>query len=55
MEGSRAVEAESHGLDIDAQNPWRVGTGGADEGRGHDGGDRDVVLPFYFVDGLWLG
>ena len=52
VEGAGAVEAQGHGFDVDAQDPGRVGAGGADVGGGHDGGDGDVVLALYFVDGL---
>ena len=52
VEGAGAVELEGHGFDVDAEDPGRAGTGAADERGGGDGGDGDVVLALYFVDGL---
>lgn len=52
VEGAGAVEPEGHGFDVDAEDPGRAGAGAADERGGGDGGDGDVVLALYFVDGL---
>ena len=52
MEGTGTVELEGHCLDINTQHPGRVWTRAADTGRVEHGGDGDVVLALYFVDGL---
>jgi len=52
VEGAGAVEPEGHGFDVDAEDPGRAGARAADERGGGDGGDGDVVLALYFVDGL---
>jgi hypothetical protein len=54
VEGAGAVETQGHGFDVDAEDPGGVGAGPADQRGGEDGRGGEVVLAFYFVDGLCI-